>query len=369
MPFKSSGRGAYGPQGQKVIKGPLAPVWVTFSPPAITSPSAYSYQFVATDDSGDAPTYTLASGSVPTGLTLSSSGLLSGTPNTAGTYTFTINATDVNGRATTSSSISISVTLAITYQIAIMGGGGSYPNSEQGRTGHGGAGVFTMESTPGVAFSYVVGGAASGTSGGSPGNGGNSPGPAGAGGGGTWITHPNGAGSGSIVAAVGGGGGGCYYSDWAGNGGAMNGSGGTAVDPFGSPVGSGGTTSGPGTNNNAGSGRQGGSGVSWGAAGGGGYFGGSGGAGDQQGQGGTPGGGGSGYLNIPSQMGTNVSVVYNQGGGAANGGINGSTDLGGSTYFGDANRGRGQNQGGLRVWKSGTLVLDVGASTGSFTLP
>lgn len=113
MPFKASGRGAYGPQGQKVIKGPLAPVWTTFSPPSISSPAAYSYQFVATDDSGDAPTYSLASGSVPGGLTLSSSGLLSGTPNTAGTFTFNVRATDVNGRSTDSGNVSMSVTLRV----------------------------------------------------------------------------------------------------------------------------------------------------------------------------------------------------------------------------------------------------------------
>ena len=110
MPFKSSARGAYGPQGQKVIKGPLAPVWVTFSPPAATG-AAYSYQFVSTDDSGDAPTYSIASGSIPTGFTLSSSGLLSGTATVAGTYTFSIRATDVNGRFTDTGNLSIVVTL------------------------------------------------------------------------------------------------------------------------------------------------------------------------------------------------------------------------------------------------------------------
>jgi len=115
MPFLSSARGAFGPQGQKVIKGPLAPVWTTFSPPAISSSNSYSYQFVATDDSGDAPTYTLASGSVPTGLTLSSSGLLSGSATASATFTFTINATDVNGRTTTSPSVSLTVTLGVAY--------------------------------------------------------------------------------------------------------------------------------------------------------------------------------------------------------------------------------------------------------------
>jgi len=108
MPFKSSGRGAYGPQGQKVIKGPLAPVWVSSGTLSQGTPgTAYSVQLSATDDSGDAPTYTVASGALPTGLSLSSSGLISGTPSSAGTFTFAVNATDVNGRATTSSNFTI----------------------------------------------------------------------------------------------------------------------------------------------------------------------------------------------------------------------------------------------------------------------
>lgn len=126
MPFKSSARGAYGPQGQKVIKGPLAPVWVTFSPPA--SSGVYSYQFIATDDSGDSPTYSVASGSIPTGTTLSSSGLLSGTCTVASTFTFSIRATDANGRFTDTGNLSIVVTLRSpsTYTLSQVNSLGSY---------------------------------------------------------------------------------------------------------------------------------------------------------------------------------------------------------------------------------------------------
>ena len=113
MPFKSSARGSYGPQGQKVIKGPLAPVWTTFSPGAVGT-SAFSYTFVATDDSGDAPTYSVASGALPTGLTLNAStGVLSGTATVSGTYTYTLRATDVNGRFTDTTSISQVVASAV----------------------------------------------------------------------------------------------------------------------------------------------------------------------------------------------------------------------------------------------------------------
>lgn len=111
MPFRSSGRGVYGPQGQRIFKGPLAPVWVSSGTIGtnVAQGQSYSVQLTATDDSGSAPTYALNSGTLPTGLTLSSSGLISGTPSAAGTFTFTVNATDENGRTSTSDSLSISV--------------------------------------------------------------------------------------------------------------------------------------------------------------------------------------------------------------------------------------------------------------------
>lgn len=68
----------------------------------ITSPStlssstvgqAYSYQVQSSG--GQLPvTYSLVSGSLPPGLSLSSTGLISGTPTTAGSYSFTLRATD-----------------------------------------------------------------------------------------------------------------------------------------------------------------------------------------------------------------------------------------------------------------------------------
>lgn len=57
---------------------------------------AYSQQFTA--NSGTAPyTYTTASNSLPTGLLLTTAGVLSGTPTSPVTQTFTIRATDVRG--------------------------------------------------------------------------------------------------------------------------------------------------------------------------------------------------------------------------------------------------------------------------------
>jgi hypothetical protein len=66
------------------------PVWTTAG--ALTSAprnTAYSTQFAATN----AVSFSLISGALPAGTTLSALGLLSGTPSTTGTYSFTIRAT------------------------------------------------------------------------------------------------------------------------------------------------------------------------------------------------------------------------------------------------------------------------------------
>lgn len=75
------------------------------SPPSVTTNStlavggetvAYSTQLVSTG--GTAPySYALTAGSLPDGLTLGTSGLISGSPTTAGTSNFTVQITDANG--------------------------------------------------------------------------------------------------------------------------------------------------------------------------------------------------------------------------------------------------------------------------------
>jgi hypothetical protein len=74
-----------------IIKIGTAPV-VTGAPPAGTVGTAYTHTFTA---SGSAPiTYTLTSGSLPPGVTLSPAGSLSGTPTAAGSYGATITASN-----------------------------------------------------------------------------------------------------------------------------------------------------------------------------------------------------------------------------------------------------------------------------------
>jgi hypothetical protein len=80
------------------VSAGAAPVWVTSSGNLSTpyKPGfAFSQSVSATDaDGGSSIVYTIASGSLPTGLTLSSAGLISGTSSVTGNTTFSVRATD-----------------------------------------------------------------------------------------------------------------------------------------------------------------------------------------------------------------------------------------------------------------------------------
>jgi hypothetical protein len=78
-----------------------APVWVTTTPlPAYSKNIAYSTTLVATDPNTSAITYSIASGALPTGVTLTAtSGVVAGTVTTGNTssYSVTVRATDAGG--------------------------------------------------------------------------------------------------------------------------------------------------------------------------------------------------------------------------------------------------------------------------------
>jgi len=88
-----------------------SPVWSTSSGSLGTYPSSVSIQLAATDDESNTITYSVTSGSLPTGLSLSSSGLISGTVTaTPATYTFTVSASDgINTAVTRSFNIIVPV--------------------------------------------------------------------------------------------------------------------------------------------------------------------------------------------------------------------------------------------------------------------
>jgi hypothetical protein len=98
-------------------------------PLSITSPSvlstgtvgsAYTYQITA---SGGQPpiSFSLLSGSLPPGMNLGSTGLITGMPTSSGNYTFTVRATDscAGGAQTSDKSLSITVNLATCPPLSI----------------------------------------------------------------------------------------------------------------------------------------------------------------------------------------------------------------------------------------------------------
>ena len=92
--------------------------------------AAYSATLQVTGGSGK-ETFSIASGSLPPGVTLNAStGVISGSPTTAGTYTFTSKATDANGTSDTATcTIVVSQTMSAgSFTTYTQGGWGASPN-------------------------------------------------------------------------------------------------------------------------------------------------------------------------------------------------------------------------------------------------
>jgi hypothetical protein len=71
---------------------------ITLSPPTLPNGAVgTAYTQTMTASGGTAPFIFTSTGVLPPGLTLSAGGVLAGTPTTAGTFNFTIRATDANG--------------------------------------------------------------------------------------------------------------------------------------------------------------------------------------------------------------------------------------------------------------------------------
>jgi Putative Ig domain len=93
-----------------------AGVSTTFSaPPATVVGALYSFTLTATG--GTTPyTWSVNAGTLPPGLTLSSAGVLSGTPTTTGSFAFSVNVIDKNGGiATTSITIVVGIGVGLTF--------------------------------------------------------------------------------------------------------------------------------------------------------------------------------------------------------------------------------------------------------------
>lgn len=92
----SSGSGPYSITGTYTLT--VSAPSISVSPATLPNPAvATAYSQTVTASNGTAPyTYAITSGALPAGLTLTSSGVLSGTPTAGGTFNFTITATDAN---------------------------------------------------------------------------------------------------------------------------------------------------------------------------------------------------------------------------------------------------------------------------------
>jgi hypothetical protein len=82
---------------------------------------AYS-QTVTASGGTSTKTFATTAGTLPTGLTLSTAGILSGTPTAAGSFTFTVTATDSVG-GTAGQSYTIVIYPAVTITTATLPGG------------------------------------------------------------------------------------------------------------------------------------------------------------------------------------------------------------------------------------------------------
>lgn len=329
-----------------------APTWSSPAASATFSTSvgnAFSLNLSAVDPEGQAVSYSIQTGTLPTGLSLSGN-VISGTPTSAGSSALTIRASDGYSTADRSFTLVIDavgqaayttagtytwVAPATVYKVSAVcvGGGGAGGAAYYAGGGGGGGGLGyknNIDVTPGNSYTVVVGAGGVGVSansGGMGGNGGDSyfisastvRGGGGAGGVGT---------SSEANAVRDGGLGGGYFGDGGGNGG--NG-GASQGDTAGGGGGAGGY---------AGSGGSGGvGGGSQPTSGSGGGGGGGGAGGDNGPSGAAASGGGVGLLG----QGSNGSAGSNQ---ASSGAGYGSGGSGGANGSGNLTAGGSQNTGG-----------------------
>ncbi len=97
--FTIAATDAFGSSGAQSYSIVVAAPAITLTPPTLPSgTTGVPYSQALTANGGSSPyTFAVTTGGLPTGLLLTSAGGLSGTPTTAGTYGFTITATDAFG--------------------------------------------------------------------------------------------------------------------------------------------------------------------------------------------------------------------------------------------------------------------------------
>lgn len=108
----AAGAGTYNDGLKALADTPTAPTVTTTTLNALKDTVAFSQQLTATGN--PVPTWSVTAGTIVSGLSLSSAGLLSGAPDTAGAYDFTVTATNSEGSDTQQYTGSVAVFVAPT---------------------------------------------------------------------------------------------------------------------------------------------------------------------------------------------------------------------------------------------------------------
>ena len=132
------------------------PTWVTASGALTGGFTNFSYS-ISVSATGDGITYSVTTGSLPTGLSLNSStGAITGTPTVEATSTFSITATDAQNQGV-ARSFSIAVVNAVSVDYLVVAGGGGGGLQYGGGGGAGGLLANSVTMDPGVTYSITVG--------------------------------------------------------------------------------------------------------------------------------------------------------------------------------------------------------------------
>ena len=224
----STGSGPY--SGSKTYPLTINAPTITVSPTSLPNGTvnvAYGTQTFGATGGTSPYTYAVSSGTQPPGLTLTSGGVLTGTPTAAGSYSFSVTATDSStgtgapysgsqsytvqiGAAPTSCTGTYSLGAYTTVQFtAIGGGGGTGANGSRGTGGSGAAGAeiqgtLTNPTSSAVSLTCAVGKQGTDASGTTHGTGGTGDASGGSGGSGSsfFSTTGGGAGGGGGASAI-----------------------------------------------------------------------------------------------------------------------------------------------------------------------
>ncbi|MGD0703836.1 MAG: PQQ-binding-like beta-propeller repeat protein [Trebonia sp.] len=106
-----------------------APPALTADSPAATVPIGEPYSYTFSASGSPSPAFAVASGSLPTGMTLSPAGVLSGTPTAAGSFTFTVSASNGYGSPAVSPAITMVVVAPTDMSVGMAGPASTTPGS------------------------------------------------------------------------------------------------------------------------------------------------------------------------------------------------------------------------------------------------